>query len=392
MIKATGYVMPGHDPALVGRQWLTQFGVWLLTIPEVNMIKETVLRENVSDYVTKKYKVLFDDSPGMYNKSLTKIHLRENVHPVALKCRHVVHTLKPLVEKEIEKLVKLKHLKPVQVLEWATPIVPVLKGNGEIRICGDFKLTLNPNIIIDKYPLHSIDDIFTKLQGGVEFTELDLKHAYMQFPVDEESSNLLTIVTHKGLYQYTKIPEGVSPAPADVQRKIDECLRGINGAIAYLDNIYVTGKTKAEHMKNLEMVCERLVDCNLRLNLKKCYFMVPKLEVLGYVIDATGLHKSNTKVQAMVEAPQPKNTKELASFLGLVNFYARFLENRSTNMNPLYDLLNGKLPKWNKDCEIAFNWVKKAHFTGLLSSLRPVKENHFGMRRFGLRLIGYIIT
>ncbi|XP_023313900.1 uncharacterized protein K02A2.6-like [Trichogramma pretiosum] len=175
--------------------------------------------------------------------------MRDDVRPIALKCRHVALALKPLVEKEIEKLISLKHLKPVQISEWATPIVPVLKGNGEIRICGDFKLTLNPNIIIDKYPLHSIDDIFAKLQGGVHFSELDLKHSYMQFPVDEESSNLLTIVTHKGLYKYTKIPEGVSPAPADVQRKMDECLLGVDGAIAYLDNIYVTGKTEAEHNK-----------------------------------------------------------------------------------------------------------------------------------------------
>ncbi|CAB0035590.1 unnamed protein product [Trichogramma brassicae] len=342
-ISSSCYVMPGPGPALVGRKWLTQFGVWPLILPEVHSIKEIVSRENLCDYIRNKYKVLFDDSPGMYNKSLTKIHMRDDVRPIALKCRHVALALKPLVEKEIEKLVSLKHLKPVQVSEWATPIVPVLKGNGEIRICGDFKLTLNPNIIIDKYPLHSIDDIFAKLQGGVHFSELDLKHAYMQFPVDEESSNLLTIVTHKGLYKYTKIPEGVSPAPADVQRKMDECLLGVDGAIAYLDNIYVTGKTEAEHMRNLEMVCEKLAECNLRLNLKKCHFMIPRLEVLGYVIDATGLHKSKSKVQAMVDAPRPSNTKELSSFLGLVNFYARFLENRSTKLKPLYDLLNGDI-------------------------------------------------
>ncbi|KAL7305479.1 hypothetical protein TKK_0002216 [Trichogramma kaykai] len=357
-ISASCYVMPGPGPALVGRQWLTQFGVWPLIVPEVHSIKEIVSRENLCDYIRNKYKVLFDDSPGMYNKSLTKIHMRDDVCPIALKCRHVALALKPLVEKEIEKLVSLKHLKPVQVSEWATPIVPVLKGNGEIRICGDFKLTLNPHIIIDKYPLHSIDDILAKLQGGVHFSELDLKHAYMQFPVDEESSNLLTIVTHKGLYKYTKIPEGVSPAPADVQRKMDECLLGVDGAIAYLDNIYVTGKTEAEHIRNLEMVCEKLAECNLRLNLKKCHFMIPRLEVLGYVIDATGLHKSKSKVQAMVDAPRPSTTKELSSFLGLVNFYARFLENRSTKLKPLYDLLNGKLQKWNNECEIAFKWVK----------------------------------
>jgi len=95
-------------------------------------------------------------------------------------------------------------------------------------------LTINPHIIIDKYLLHTIDEIFSKLQGGVSFFELDLAHAYMQFPVDEQCKSLLTIVTHKGLFRYTKTPEGVSVAPADVQRKMDECLRGIDNVIAYL--------------------------------------------------------------------------------------------------------------------------------------------------------------
>ena len=97
----------------------------------------------------------------------------------------------------------------------------MLKGKNEIRKCGYFKLTLNRHIIIDKYPLLTIDDIFAKLQGGITFSELDLKHAYMQLPVDDSSSKFLTIITHKGLFRYKKIPEGISPAPSDVQRKMD---------------------------------------------------------------------------------------------------------------------------------------------------------------------------
>lgn len=94
------------------------------------------------------------------------------------------------------------HLEPVDVSKWATPIVPLLKGKIQISICGDFKITVNPCIIMNNCPLHSIDDICSKLQGGKTFTEWDLKHAYMQFPVDKESSNLLTIITYKGLFRY----------------------------------------------------------------------------------------------------------------------------------------------------------------------------------------------
>ncbi len=160
----------------------------------------------------------------------------------------------------------------------------------------------------------------------------------MQFPVDEETSQLLTIVTHKGLLKYTKIPEGVSPAPADVQKKMDECLRGIDYVIAYLDNVYVTGKTDEEHIKNLEKVCGRLQECGLRLNNGKCRIMKKRLEVLGFVIDKEGLHKAKSEINAMINAPQPINSNELSSFLGLTNFYARFLENTSGNLKPLDDL------------------------------------------------------
>ena len=353
------FVLPGSGPALVGRQWLAAFGLWPLQIgyTEVSAINKLNTEELV-EVLREKYSELFSETPGLYNKSESKIYLKENARPIALKCRNVAHALKPLVEKELDRLVNLGHLKPVEISEWSTPIVPVFKSNGKVRVCGDFKLTLNQFIIIDKYPLHTIDDIFTVLQGGNSFSELDLTHMYMQFPVDEESSKLLTIVTHKGLFRYTKIPEGVSPAPADVQRKMDECLRGIDSAISYLDNIYVTGKTDEEHLNNLHKVCNRLQACGLRLNKEKCHFMKDKLEVLGYVIDKVGLHKAKSKVNAMVNAPQPKNSKELASFLGLVNFYARFLENRSDNLKPLYDLANNEKYEWNENCSKAFEWVK----------------------------------
>ena len=285
------FVLPGTGPPLMGRDWLTQSSAWPLTIPKFDSNTVNKIEETLCDYLAREYPVLFSDSPGLYNKSKTKIHMKENTQPISLKCRHAAYALRPKIEKEIDRLVELGHLKRVDVSKWATPVVPVLKGIDGIRICGDFKLTLNQYLLVDKYPLHTIVEIFAKLQGGKIFSELDLKHAYMQFPVDDESAELLTIITHKGLFKYTKIPEGISPAPADIQRKMDECLSGIDGVIAYLDNVYVSGKTVDEHSENLKKVCKRLQDCNLRLNLKKRKFMKPRIDVLGFVIDKDRLHK-----------------------------------------------------------------------------------------------------
>lgn len=179
----------------------------------------------------------------------------------------------------------------------------------------------------------------------------------MQFGVDESCLELLTIITHKGLYRYKKIPEGVSSAPADVQKKMDECLRGIEGVISYIDNIYITGRTEEECVSRTEEVCERLLENGLKCN-NKCKFLKEKIEVLGFVIDKDGLHKAKSKVDAMVNAPRPQNLKELNSFLGLINFYARFLKNRSDNLKPLYDCANAKEFEWSDKCEKAFAWVK----------------------------------
>lgn len=354
------YILSGTSPALIGRQWLSAFGCWPLRLDKSddNAIYK-IERNKLVDYFSRKYAELFSDTPGSYNKSKSKIFLKKDAKPVAIKCRHVAHAIKPLIEAEIERLISLGYLEPVQVSEWATPIVPVFKSNGKIRICGDFKITVNPQLVPDKYPLHTIDDIFSVLQRGQKFTELDLTHAYMQFPIDEKCREPLTIVTHKGLFRYKSIPEGIAPAPADVQRKMDECLAGIDGVIAYIDNIYVTGTTSEEHMENLEKVFARLQECGLRINIEKCHFMQEKLEVLGFVIDKEGMHKSQSKVDAMVNAPRPENVKELESFLGLVTFYARFLENRSEKLKPLYDLVHGGNFVWDDKCDDALDWLKQ---------------------------------
>ncbi|XP_046737564.1 uncharacterized protein K02A2.6-like [Diprion similis] len=153
--------------------------------------------------------------------------------------------------------------------------------------------------------------------------------------------------------------EGTAPAPGEFQQIMDECLQGILNTIAHLDNIFVTGRTDKEHLENLRKVCKQLEERRLRLNRGKCDFMKERIEVLGYVIDAAGLHKARSKVKAMVEAPRPTNSKQLASFLGLINFYARFLMDRSEKLKPLFDGAHRRNFVWTKECDEAFCWVKK---------------------------------
>lgn len=107
------------------------------------------------------------------------------------------------MNKEIDRLEKAGIIKPVEFSDWAAPIVPVVKPDGSVRLCGDYKVTVNRVAKVEKYPLPRIDDILSSLSGGKSFSKLDLAHAYQQVPLDEDSQKLTTINTPKGLYQYT---------------------------------------------------------------------------------------------------------------------------------------------------------------------------------------------
>ena len=134
------------------------------------------------------------------------------------------------------------------------------------------------------------------------------------------SKKYVTINTSRGLFQYNRLPFGVSSAPAIFQRVIDNVLQGIPGVCAYLDDILVTGRTQEEHLQNLDRVLSRLSTAGLRLNVDKCTFMAPEVTYLGYRIDKEGLHAVKEKVQAVSMAPAPRNTKELRSYLGCLNY------------------------------------------------------------------------
>lgn len=145
--------------------------------------------------------------------------------------------------------------------------------------------------------------------------------------VEEESRKFLTISTQKGLFQYNCLPFGIASAPAIFQRAIDQILQGLPNVHCYLDDILVTGRTEAEHLENLDAVLGRLEQFGLHAEKGKCDFFKESLEYLGHLIDAEGLHKSPQKVHGIVNAPIPSNITQLRSFLGLLNYYGRFIPN-----------------------------------------------------------------
>ena len=142
---------------------------------------------------------------------------------------------------------------------------------------------------------------------------------------------------------------------------IDQILQGIKSTICYLDNILVSGANEAEHLQNLEEVQQRLQTRGNKVRLDKCRFLQQSVEYLGHKIDATGLHPTPDKIQAIVDAREPSNLCELKSYLGLLNYYGRFLSNLSNMVQPLYQLLcKGQRWSWSPECTKAFQDTKQA--------------------------------
>jgi len=349
-----------NEVPLFGRDLLAHF---TLDWKKVKTLTQNISQKHITDStdqdVARKYPKLFDNSLGEFRGFEARINVRKEATPVYQKHRVVPFAIRGKVEDEIQSLMKEGIVSPVEYSEWATPVVPVIKPNGTIRLCGDFKVTLNPYLVTDTYPMPSIDDLQEKMSGGTLFSKLDLSRAFAQIKINEVSREYVTITTHLGLFRYNRLPYGISSAPAIHQRAMDRILRDIPGVLCYQDDIFITGRNRNEHIITLETVLKRLQDNGLRVNREKCSFLQDSIIYLGHRIDKDGLHPTEDKVHAVKKAPAPKDVSELRSFLGLVNYYQKFLPDLASTLHPLHRLLNkGVAYEWSEQCETAFAKVK----------------------------------
>ncbi|XP_025758532.1 uncharacterized protein K02A2.6-like [Oreochromis niloticus] len=352
------YVVKVDAPPLFGREWLR---VIKLNWKDLKMIhaREQSGNDNL-EAVLKKHSAVFSKELGTMKGIKARLTLRPDSVPKFCPPRNVPYALRPRVEAELKRLTELGVITPVEHSDWATPVVPVNKKDGSVRLCGDFKVTLNSQLCVDKYPLPRIEDLFASLAGGQHFSKLHLANAYLQMEVEEESKKLLTVSTQKGLFRFNRLPFGVASSPALFQKAMDQVLLGLPYTHCYLDDILVSGPDKQTHLRTLKAVLGRLEDYGLHLKQEKCLFFQESVEYLGHIIDAAGLHKSPEKVRAVMEAPAPADVSQLRSFLGMLNYYGRFIPDLATVLKPLNELLSKeKKWQWTSACESAFQKAKE---------------------------------
>ena len=334
-------------PTLLGRDWLSHIHLYWADMRVVAGGHPSLTQ------LVERYQDVFRPGTGTVTQLKAHLSLREQAEPRFCKPPSVHFAIRDRVGKELDRLEEEGILCHVNHSEWAAPIVPVLKKDGSIHICGDFKVTINPPLRINQYPLPKPSDLMACLTGGTRFTKLDLTSAYQQMLLDEASSKL--VATHQGLYQFTQLPFRIASAPAVFQGAMDTILQDVPGVICYLDDILITGKTDSEHFHNLEEVLQRLQWHGVRLRKEKCQFLQESVEYLGHRIDETGVHTSLQKVKAVVDVPSPCNLQELRSFLGLLNYYAPFLPNLASTLHTLHVLLRADEPwHWSDSCKRAF--------------------------------------
>ena len=250
------------------------------------------------------------------------------------------------------------------------------KANGNIRLCGNCKTTVNKLSYLDRHPLPRVGDMFAALAGGTVFSKLDMSEAYAQVELNEDSRKYTTNNTHRGLFQYRRIPYGIKSAPSIFQRSIESILAGIPNVLVFLDDILITGKTTADHKQNLYEVLNRLQKAGLKLREKKCQFYMTSIVYLGHKISGRGIETLQEKIQAILEMPRPSNTPEVQAYLGHVNFYRKCLPNLSETLEPNHHLLRKGVPfQWGKTQEIAFSEVKSLiQSAGVLTHYDPNRE------------------
>ena len=303
---------------------------------------------------------IFAPGLGLCTKTKAHLQLRDGVQPKFFKARPVPFSRIDAVDRELQRLEDLKIVTKVDYSDWATPIVVVQKPNGKVRICGDYRATVNPCLHVQQHPIPRIEELFVKLQGGTHFSKLDMRDAYLQIELDDETKQLLVINTHKGLYRYNRLSFGPSPAPAIFQKLVDNLVAGISGVAAYLDDIIVTGRTKAEHLDNLRRVFAALDNYGLKLQLDKCVFFKTEVSYLGYIISKDGLRASDERVQAILQYATPTDLKQLESFVGKLNYYGKFLPAFASVCAPLNQLRCKDTPwKWSAECAAAFDPLKQ---------------------------------
>ena len=306
-----------------------------------------------------------------------KITLTEGAVPYHVNvARRVPVPLQDRVQKELDRMEKQGVIERItEPTDWCAPMVVVAKKNNDVRICVDLK-GLNKYIKREQFMLPTFEDIAPKLAGSAIFSKLDAASGYWQLPLDPDSAKLTTFITPNGRYCFRRLPFGICSASEIFQREMNSILVGIDGVVAYQDDVIVHGRDQHEHDQRLAQVLQKVKDAGLALNESKCEYSKTTITFLGHVVSKQGIAPDPSKTKAIRDIKPPTNVSRLRSFLGMVQYLGRFVHNLADVLQPLNDLLReGVQYQWTHKQQESFNRVKNLVTTApVLMFFDPAKE------------------
>lgn len=270
---------------------------------------------------------------------------------------------------------------------YGAPILFAAKPGGALRLCIDFRM-INKVTTRNRYPLPIIQDVLDQLSGSAVFTSLDLVQGYHQIALLEQDIPKTAFRTPLGHYECLVLWEGLTNAPSIFQGIMANILRPVLGkfAVLYIDDILIFSKTEEEHAQHVAEVLALLAKAKLHLKLAKCKFAQPELKFLGHVITKEGTSMDPAKVKGVADFPQPTTTVEIQCFVGMCNYFSRYIKDYATMARPLTSIQNLKGPwpdgHWGTEQTQAFERLKHAIQHDVLLKLPDMKAALTGTSPF----------
>ena len=319
----------------------------------------TATTDNLPPELAEEFKEIFKE-PSKFSKKPIEHVIELQPHTKAHHARP--YRLTPKETKElrllIDDLLKKKFIDP-STSPFASPVLLVRKPDGTYRLVIDYRI-LNSHTVKENFPIPVIEDLLAKIGKAQWFSTLDLMSGYYQISVRKEDRPKTAFVTPFGKYQFNVMPFGLTNAPSTFCRYMSTVLGDLDFVAVYLDDILIFSKTREEHYNHVRTVLRKLQEARLIVKRPNCHFFKNKVTFLGHILDGVGIRPRDVKVKAIMEFPEPSTKKQAMSFLGMVNFYRKFIDHCSTKAHPINEFISKEDVNWGEAQHKAFIQLKEA--------------------------------